>query len=63
MTKTDAKFLCCGVGRKAPFKKSVIGVRNLGFPEAMGLLLSLRQEKDTNDTLQLTNQLAAEPAD
>jgi hypothetical protein len=59
MTMIDAKFLCCVVGHQAPSDNSVMGVRRLGFREVMGLLLCLRQEKDTTDTFQVTDHLTA----
>jgi hypothetical protein len=59
MTKIDVKFLFCVVGRWAPSKNSIIGVRRLGFREVMKLLLRLRQEKDNTDTFQVTDHLTA----
>jgi hypothetical protein len=40
-----------------------MGVGRLGFREFMGVLLCLRQEKGTTDTLRVTEQLIAESAD
>ena len=57
MTTVDVKFLCCVVGRWAPSKNSAMGVGRLGFRDVLGLLLCLRQEKDTTDTQRVTDQL------